>query len=54
MMMVDLGENEVWVGFENEFRNAINNLVLVHYLDCFFEKLCAPGSWFECTRRAQN
>jgi len=27
--MIDLGETEVWVGFQNEFRNAINNLVLV-------------------------
>jgi len=42
------------VGFENEFRNAIYNLVLVQCLACSFEKLCVPGSWCECTCRAQN
>jgi len=53
-MIIDLGETEVWVGFENEFRNAINNLVLVQCLACSFEKLCVPGTWCECTCRAQN
>jgi len=54
MMLVDLGETEVWVGFENEFRNAIYNLVLAQCLACSFENLCVPGSWCECTCRAQK
>ena len=53
MMIIDLGETEVWVGSENEFRNAINNLVLVQCLACSFEKLCVPGRCCECTRRAK-
>jgi len=52
--MIDLGETEMWVGFENEFGDAIYNLVLFSSFICSFEKLCVPGSCCECTCRAQN
>ena len=54
MMIIDLGETEMWVGFEYRFGNAIYYSVLFSCFTCSFEKLCVPGSWCECTCRAQT
>jgi len=36
-MMINLGETEMWVGFENRFGNAIYYSVLVSFFTCSFE-----------------